>query len=298
MAPSTRGLLFAFLAAASYSFSITAAGVAIAAGSDPVTVVALRAGIGLPGALVMVWWMKPTLRVERSAYTAVLFVAMGILMVNYGYMGAIPYIPVSLAVLIFFTFPLIVLLLSSLLARTVPPLASLAACALAFLGLALALGPSFATLDWRGVPLAGMAAAGATLTFFFGAKAARRMSIAGLTLHTHLLVVPAVVAVMMATGGVNPPELERGWWGIGLTGIGYLCGMIFQFLSVRLAEPAPSAMVFNTEPLITIALAALVLGERLSLLQYLGGLAVIGAVLVAARQTANQKTVSPEAPNR
>ena len=89
------------------------------------------------------------------------------------YISSVAFIPVGVATIIFYTFPLIILVASPMIDGDRPTLARAAIFGLAFAGLAIAIGPSFQTLDPRGLALAGGAALGATVQFFFAARATR-----------------------------------------------------------------------------------------------------------------------------
>ena len=68
--------------------------------------------------------------------------------------GAIAFIPVSLAILIFYTYPLVTLILNSIVERRAPTPGDYLAFVCAFAGLTLALEVSLEGLDPRGVTLA------------------------------------------------------------------------------------------------------------------------------------------------
>jgi len=48
-------------------------------------------------------------------------------------------------------------------------------------------------------------------------------------------------------------------------------------------------MIHNLEPLVTLIIAAVILGERLSPLQYAGGGLVLAAVMIAGREMAGRE---------
>src|SRR3546814_14457321 len=79
-------------------------------------------------------------------------------------MGSIFYIPASLAVLIFYTFPLLVAVGARWTEGEPVGGTKLVGLAVAFAGLAIALGVELGDLDPRGIALAGMAAVGAAAT--------------------------------------------------------------------------------------------------------------------------------------
>ena len=94
-------------------------------------------------------------------------------MVSLGYQGSVAFIPVSLAALVFYTFPLLVGAVCGRGRTRSHDRRQGAALLAAFLGLALALGPEFGALDWRGIALALLAAVGMGLTMTFGGAATR-----------------------------------------------------------------------------------------------------------------------------
>ena len=202
------------------------------------------------------------------------------------YMSSVLFIPVSLSALIFFTFPIIVLVHATLTERRAPSLATVAAFATAFAGLTLALGPSFEILDLRGVGCALIAAVGACLVMITGSRAARRMDALTLTFYTQAFCLPVVVAVLLSVGNVALPTDVAGWTGLNIAAAGYIAGMCLLMVAVRRANPAPVSMINNLEPLVTLVAAALILGERMTDIQYAGGGLVLVAVVLATREMA------------
>src|SRR3546814_3423835 len=76
-------------------------------------------------------------------------IALGQLGITIGYLSAVAYIPVSLAALVFYAYPVLVAGLLPLTGRGGVGWTTAAAFLAAFAGLALALAPSFTTLDPR-----------------------------------------------------------------------------------------------------------------------------------------------------
>ena len=279
-----RGVIAAGVSATSFGVSITFATVAYAGGSDPLTVVAFRTVAGLLISLAIVSFVRRPLLPERNAMTPLMLMVAGLLFVNYGYNWSVHYIPISLAVLVFYTFPLIVLAVEALGNWRLPAVASLFAFVLAFIGLGLALGPSFAELNWRGLLCAGLASVGGVLMFVFGARAARTTGLMTMTVFTHIIAGPLTIMAVFAFGGPALPTTGLGWLGLNVAAAAYVNGLLFQFIAMRLVAPALAAMVFNMEPLAVIVLATLYLGERLEMVQYAGGVCVLAAILIASRQ--------------
>ena len=72
------------------------------------------------------------------------------------YLASVVFIPVSLAVIIFYTFPILILAITVISGRERAGATRWLIVAGVFTGLILVIGPEFSTLDWRGVALAGI----------------------------------------------------------------------------------------------------------------------------------------------
>jgi drug/metabolite transporter (DMT)-like permease len=83
--------------------------------------------------------------------------------------------------------------------------------------------------------------------------------------------------------GVAAPHGAYGWIGLGGVTFCYVTAMLMQFAAIRYIGPAATAMILNLEPLISIGAAALLLGERLTMLQLAGAALVIGALVLSTR---------------
>jgi len=280
----TSGLITAAIAAASLGLVTTGVRLAYDGGMNPSTLIAFRVAVGLIGTFAVALVMRRAFTLPAQARWPMIGVTAGSLTIAFGYMGAVFFIPVSLAALIFYLFPILILGVTAVVARRLPSLATMAAFAAAFAGLALALGSSLDTLDWRGLALAFAAAVGGTIFLITAARASRRMDAVVLTFYTQLIGLPIVTAAMLSMGGPVMPTTDIGWLGLTVAAGAYIVGVILQMVAVRLADPAPVSMVSNLEPLVTLVIAAAILGERLSTIQYLGCALVLAAVMVAARE--------------
>ncbi len=204
------------------------------------------------------------------------------------YLAAGQFIPVGLAVIIFFSFPLIILLASPLIEGRRPGLPRIAISLFAFAGLAVAVGPSFEGLDVRGLVLAAAAAAGAVLQFFSGRAISRHLTPTVFGSLVHLAIWPATLLVALAVSEGTLQILPGGMatapgYGFlaGLAGL-YAAAYLVQMLSLRFAPASTVAPFFNLEPVVTTGGAALLLGERLAINQYAGGGMVLAALLASS----------------
>ncbi len=196
------------------------------------------------------------------------------------YLAAVSFIPVSLAALIFYTNPLMVAVLARFTEGTKIGWLGATAFLAAFAGLALALGPSFQALDWRGIAFACGGATGAAGALLFTGRLGPRVDGFSLTFWANAFGVPGMLLLILATGSWSLPLQPQGWLPYAGGAFCYALAIALMFLGVRLAGAAKSSMILNLEPVLTIAIAAALLGERLTALQFLGAALVIAAVVM------------------
>jgi drug/metabolite transporter (DMT)-like permease len=70
--------------------------------------------------------------------------------------------------------------------------------------------------------------------------------------------------------------------------------MLGMYEGVKRIGGAPAAMLMNLEPVFTVTLAPLVLGERLTALHIAGGILVIAAVYMSERASAGARSQSSQ----
>jgi len=281
---AVAGRVAAALAAVGFSSSAVVAPFAYEAGSTPMTIIALRL---VPIALAMVLLLRGRLLARLSARQAVALVAagLGLFLAGFGSLSAAARLPVSLAVLILYTFPLMVAAAVPFVERRSLTRGEILAFPLAFAGLALALGPDLSGLDLLGLLGALLAAAAIAVLIIVSGPLSRSLP-SGVPLGLTVLValVPAF-GVLSLTGGPAWPGPPAGWAGVLGSGLAYLAALALQFRAIRLVGPAATALLLNCEPLVTFVLAALLLGERLGPSQLFGGVLVLAAVLATSWRT-------------
>jgi drug/metabolite transporter (DMT)-like permease len=228
------------------------------------------------------------LTVPKAAIPSFTGQAIATFLVSSAYLASIQFIPVGLTVIIFFLFPVLIMLLAPVVEGRNPGLSRIAVALVAFCGLAVAIGPSFEALDIRGILLAAVAAAGATLQFFSGRSISRYMPPAAFGSLVHMIILPPILVIALIAGSGSLLILPGGSaTGLGLlfmSGVAavYVVAYMVHMLSLRFAAASTVAPFFNLEPVVTTAIAATVLGERLELNQYAGGGLVLAALLASA----------------
>ena len=113
-------------------------------------------------ACIAAWLLlaRRSMRLPRLQLVGCLALGLILVFEFYAVFSAVQYVPVGLAILVMYTYPIIVALIDALLGRSRLSPWLLLALLVTFAGLALALGTPETTVDWRGIALAGLAAGG------------------------------------------------------------------------------------------------------------------------------------------
>ena len=276
------GVALVLLAALCISLSNVAAPIVYRAGGNTQTILVLR---NLGFLLLCGLWLRARGRflwLDRRRQIACFGAGVAYTVGAGALLWSFAYLPVSLAILIFFTFPLMTALLSCLLERRRPGIGQLLCLATALAGLALALELEQVAFDPRGVALAALGAAGIAVSYVWPGRALPATESAVMTFHMALTGLVLVGIFTVATGTFALPSGSVAGWVALAGGVVCFAGAFFaMFRGVHLIGAAPTAMVMNMEPVFTIALSVTLLSEALSGRTALGAAGVILAVAVS-----------------
>ena len=253
---------------------------ALEAGSNPLTVVTVRTFSAI--ALLLAWlrYNKLSLKLGPRDVGVALFIGIPLCVNNYMINAAIAEIPVPLVVLIFYTWPALTTAASWLSGKERFRWSAAAGLALAFAGVALTLNVEFTAAQTRGVWLALGAAALWSTAFLLTGHFFHGRDTRVPTLYMMLTAAAAFLAACLVTGGVAWPAGGLGWSGLGGVGAFYAFALIGLFLaSVRIGA-ARAGFYMNFEPIASVLLAALILGQRLAPVQLAGAALVIAALFL------------------
>ena len=256
------------------------AALAIQSGSNPLTVVSVRAAETV--ALLFVWlrFSGVGLWVAPRDYARVVLIAIPLTLNNYMLNAAFGLIPVPLAVLIFYLWPALSTVASWFLGRDRFRARSAAGLVLAFAGVAAALNVEFTAAQAKGVWLAAGASVTWSVSFllmtiFFGGRDTRPA-----TFHTTVIALAAFLAACLVTGDVRAPTTVAGWSGLAAVGLFYSFALIGLFAATARLGPMRAGFYMNFEPVATVLLSALILGQTLAPVQLAGAALVICALFL------------------
>jgi len=280
------GIGLSVLSALCYGAALPLSRLAYDHGSSPLTILSLRF---LAIAVIMSFWLKITSTspaVSMRGLLASALVGVCFVSVSAGTLLSVSYIPVNLTVLIFYTYPMMTLLVVSATQKRWPGVAELTAVTLALLGVGLAMQVSFEHLNANGVAFAFLAAVGAATTFIVAARALPEV---GATLMSWYACSVAFLGGAALTLGMDALAIPDTAFGIGLVAviiIIFATAVVAMLMGVKLIGPVRSATLLCLEPITAIFVAVLVLAEHLEAGQWLGTALVGIAMLIASRRSA------------
>lgn len=113
-----------------------------------------------------------------------------------------------------------------------------------------------------------------------------RLAGVGSTLRSLLTMQTVFIAMIVGgflgavPGGMSLPDNSTGWVGLTLLALLYGSGFSILFIFVPRLDMARNAPVMNFEPVASLLIAYLVLGQMLSPSQLVGGAVVVGGIVV------------------
>jgi drug/metabolite transporter (DMT)-like permease len=241
-----------------------------ASGMDVMTMVTLR------GVLVVAF-MFAWLRLQRPAIRHThrqrrIAWVIGVLFAGtmYGLVMAISLLPVSIAILAYFAYPLLTGVVGGITGIDRLGWPALLTALAAFLGLALMLGAGFEQLSGPGIGWALGAAAFRTVTLLM-TRAYLNGTDARLTTWYSMLPSTLIFLIASAAAGEwHTPVSLVGWTAFAGTSVGSTFSTLLIYVSTNRIGPFRTAFIMNLEPLLTTILGMLLLQESLTPLQALG----------------------------
>lgn len=291
MSPRTAGVLLALTSASGFGVMPVLTKVVYDDGAGPVGVLSVRFTVAALILLVLARIRGEALPRGRQLRDLALLGGVGYVVESLCYFAALTRISAGLTALLLYLYPALVVVLSAVVLRHRPGRVAITCVVVATLGTALTIGP-VAGGQAIGVAL-GLAAAAAYAVYIVVSSTAMK-GVGPLATSAVVMGACGLVYDALAVGTrAALPSSAGAWLALaGVTVLGTVVAVATFFAALALLGPSDTAVLSTMEPVVSVGVAALALGESLSAVQLAGGVLVIAAVVVLAR-TAPVSAVEP-----
>lgn len=262
---------------------------------DAITVMAFRMIIALPFFLITAWYLERREgRVDLSCgdYLRIVYLGfMGYYLSSLLDLSGLQHISASLERLILYLYPTFVVLLTAYLARRRIHMREIFALGLSYLGLGFVFTSDLADMN-RNILHGSLLILAAAFSFALFMVAShgmvRRIGAARTTaLSMSVAALFTIIHYLLVHGSMQLHQAPAFYWyGLSLALFGTVIPSFLMNAGLHRVGPGRTAILTSIGPIMTLGLAFLYLGEKLSLVQFLGALLILGGVYIAGRKTA------------
>lgn len=249
------------------------------------TILSLRFTIA---ALVM-WLVVVVKRQDPRLARNELLALLGLGAMGYGLMStffftSVRLVPASIASILLYTYPVIVTVLSALIYKEAITRYKVISLLISSIGLVMVVGIAFEGLNVFGVLCGFMAAVVYSLYIVISNRFIGRIDPVIVT--TYISTSAAIVfnIVGWSSGSVDLSIGTAGWLSIlGISIVSSVIAILTFFQGLKLVGPSKASIISTLEPVLTIVVAFMLFGEKMSLWQVVGAGLVIGAVVLVQK---------------
>jgi drug/metabolite transporter (DMT)-like permease len=284
------GFAFVIVSAAAFGAMAIFARFAYASGVDTPTLLALRFAIAAAAMAAIARFRGVALPRGSTLAGLVALGALGYGGQAFSFFTALTLAPAGVVALLLYLHPAVVALLAAIFLHERLNAAKVIALVVALAGTALTIAPALGAdaATPRTTTVAGLGFAVAAALFYSvyiiaGTWLGRRAS--PLAMGTVVIASAAAVFVAVAlVRGPQWPQTPLGWIAVAAIAlVSTVAAITLYFAGLARIGPTRAATLSTVEPLVTVTLAALVLGETIAPVQIAGGALILAAVVLLAR---------------
>ena len=264
----------------------------------PVTKIAFNLGVGLSLAIPLryliatiligpfIFKNKPTIKMYKEQFWLLMILSGASILLTTGLLISVKRIDASLAILIFCTYPIIVLVASMLLGKEKIDLKIKLVFIITFAGLFLVLGPSFKNLNAIGVIAGVIASIGASIIILTNQKLSNK-NIDPIHINAFINLFNSIffIIVILLFFKININISLNAWIMILISSFCYAIAFFLQLSAIPRIGQSKTALLLYTEPTVAVLASIFLLKEILNLYQSLGAIIVISSLIYATYQT-------------
>ena len=276
------GVILTILVAVSFAANSTLAAIAYSYGANPLSVLTFRTSAAALTVLVILRiWRVP---VNISGRVKLIGIGLGgfLAAYSYGILGAIEHLPVALVVLPFYLYPMLPGFGAWITGQEPISAKLVIALVIAFAGLALALDVFGQSLSLIGIAMAAGAAVIITVMMLVMNPLVKGQDSRPISLYMLASSTAVIIVLDLIAGEFALPQSLPGQLAFAGVGAFYSFSIIGIFVAISKIGAVRVSLLMNFEPLSSVILGVVLLGQVLSPIQFLGTAIVLAAITFAA----------------
>jgi len=268
----------------------------------PTTKIAFNLGVSVSLAIILRYFLATVLiapfipfqdnliKTYKNHLLDFLLITFGSVLLTSGLLLSVKYIEVSLAILIFCTYPMLVLCFSIFVDKEKISYGVKVLFLSTFFGLFFVLAPSFNSLDSFGVLCAIIASIGATTMIIANQKMSNK-SISPIQINIFINIFNSIFffSVLLFFFSIDFYISKISLFVILIPSFSYAIALLLQLLAVPRIGQSNTALFLYLEPLVAIIGAVILLKETLNNYQIFGAIIVLSSLILATYLTKKSK---------
>ena len=260
----------------------------------PTTKIAFNMGVSIGLAIILRYlvasfliaplipFQKNLINTYQRNFFDFILITLGSIFLTTGLLMSVKFIDVSLAILIFCTYPILVLLFSILVDKENISLGIKSLFLLTFLGLFFVLGPSFSNLNSIGVLSAIMASIGATTMIIVNQKMSNK-SISPIAINIFINIFNSIFffCVLFLFFSIDFSITKKSFFIVLIPSFSYAIALFLQLLAIPKIGQSNTALFLYLEPVVAVLGAVILLKEVLNIYQLFGAIIVLSSLALA-----------------
>ena len=275
-----RGGVFALLSAAAFAFNLVLAAVSYQFGANTHSLNLARAATFLFCLLLLILIRNQSTVMPLANRMACFRIGIFLCIEMYAVLAALKLIPVALAVLVFYTYPLFIAVYRWL---TGSERFSAMQCLLLLVvlgGLAMVLIDSQLSSNLLGIGLALTAAIAMAAMLIVSEESLQQFDNNIVLLHALITVTVIIFLLSISVVDLEWPISPIGWLYFAGSSIFYVVATMLLFMAVALIGPLKTAVIDNTSPVWAIGFGYIFLQQSLGNQQIVGAIVVVIAIMI------------------
>jgi len=274
------GSFFALCSAIAFALNLCFARIAYDHGANLHALNGFRSLVFLLYLVLVVTASRQSISIPSKDKIISLFLGVLLCGEMYALLTAILFIPVALAILVMYTYPMMIAVYGWVSGRNNFSYLAAFMLLIAFAGLFVALDNSTTSFSGRGMVFAAFAAIALATMLLLSERVLAKNDNNVVMLYM-LIGTCLIVALLSATiVDLDWPESIMGWTAFCASAVFYVLATFLLFKAVNLIGPLHTAIIDNTSPVWAIGFSFLLLNQTLRPMQITGAIIVVCAVIL------------------